>query len=134
METHPSPKFDFLVYAGDVYSKRTVYYTTLPLVLPTPPFAGQAYGAIGQDLRGCTQEQPTAGFGCTASNKNNFEITPGFWYRFYRGPAGTIQFGAFWEFTHRTTWAGRVTTAGTLPRPLQADQNTLYTAMRWYFP
>ncbi len=130
VETHPSPKFDFLVYAGDVYVKRTTYYTGGTALLPT----GFGYGLIGQDLRGCTMEQPTAGFGCSASNKNNWEITPGFWYRFYRGPAGTVQFGAFWEHIRRTTWAGRVTTTNALPRPLNGDENILYTAMRWYFP
>ena len=129
IETHPRPNLDFLVYAGDVYTKRTTYITGGTALLPT----GTGYGLISSDLRGCNMELPTA-VACGAFNKNNYEITPGFWYRFYKGPAGTIQFGAFYEYIHRTTWAGRQDATGALPKPLQASQNVIYTSFRWYFP
>ncbi len=130
LETHPSPKLDVHVYFGDEYTRRTTYYTGGTALLPT----GTGYGLISQDLRGCNEEIPVTGDGCSASNKNVYEIMPGFWYRFYRGPAGTVQFGAFFEHYYRSTWAGKQTATGANPLPVSTSQNEILTAFRWYFP
>ena len=136
IETHPSPKFAFNVYFGDEYTRRTVF-TPTGSAAPTT-----GYGLLTAVLRGCNQELPTitsavgvtpvTTFGCAPANKNVYEIAPGFWYRFYRGPAGTLQFGAYFSHFYRSTWAGRST--GATPLPVNASQNEILTAFRWYFP
>ena len=141
IEGHPTPKLDLYIYYGNEYYGRARYATGGNLagtVAPTLIPNGIGYGYEGQGLGGCRVEfasaAPTPGsLGCTSSTRDIYEITPGFWYRFYKGPAGTIQYGMFWEYTHRGLWRGRVTTAGDLGA-FPAIQNTVLTAFRWYFP
>ena len=151
IETHPTPKFDFLIYAGDEYIQRSPYYTGGTALLPT----GVGYGLVSADLRGCQMEIPTVatnatlvttttgstavltagtGPGCAASNRNLMEVSPGFWYRFYKGPAGTIQFGAFYGYFRRSVWAGRLDATGATKGGPTGEQHEILTAFRWYFP
>jgi hypothetical protein len=136
LEVHPTPKLDLYMYYGNEYYWRT-QYPTGGLIAGTTIPNGIGYGFIGQGLGGCRVEFPaTTGntsLGCTASTRDIYEITPGFWYRFYKGPAGTIQYGMFYEYTHRAIWTGRVTTAGGLGS-FPGIQNTVFSAFRWYFP
>lgn len=132
LELHPNPNWDLLLYYGNEYYQRTQYLTTGSISGTTIP-NGQGYGYIGQDLRACRVEFPVSGTACTASTRDIYEITPGFWYRFYKGPAGTIQFGAFWEYIHRSTWGGRVG-PGTVTAGIPAQQNEVITSLRWFFP
>jgi hypothetical protein len=139
IETHPHPKFDFYIYAGDEYMQRSPYYTafsagtaTIPVGFPT---AGVGYGTINSIQSGCQVEIPLAGQACGVSNRNLLEITPGFWYRFYKGPAGTIQYGMFYSYQRRAVWTGNQNTAAVpiLGAPL-GEQHEILTAFRWYFP
>jgi hypothetical protein len=130
VETHPSPKLDVNVYFGDVYIKRNTYITGGTALLPT----GTGYALVSSDLRACNEEIPVTGQACAANNKNIYEIAPGFWYRFYRGPAGTLQFGAYYSYYYRSTWAGRVTATGAGPLPIHASESEILTSFRWYFP
>ncbi|MGB9107029.1 MAG: hypothetical protein WCC59_19895, partial [Terriglobales bacterium] len=95
LETHPNPKWDFLIYAGDEYQQRSPYYTGVGANgLPT----GVGYGLVSANQSGCQVEIPLTGQACAVSNRNLLEVTPGFWYRFYKGPAGTIQYGMFYSY------------------------------------
>ncbi|MGZ4820157.1 MAG: hypothetical protein ACXVZM_01025 [Terriglobales bacterium] len=139
IETHPTPKLDFMIYAGDEYIQRSPYYTafspgtaTIPVGFPT---AGVGYGTVFSIQSGCQVEIPLAGQVCTVSNRNLMEFSPGFWYRFYRGPAGTIQYGMFYSYQRRAVWTGNQNTAAIpVPGAPLGQQHEILTAFRWYFP
>jgi hypothetical protein len=133
IETHPTPKVDFMIYAGDEYMARSPYYFGALLAngLPT----GVGYGLVSANQSGCQVEIPLAGQACAVSNRNLMEFSPGFWYRFYKGPAGTIQYGMFYSYQRRSVWTGNQTATGTpvLGAPT-GQQHEILTAFRWYFP
>ena len=56
---------------------------------------------------------------CAANTRNVIEGTIGFWYRFYKGPKGTLQFGPQYSYIVRNTWSGA---AGTLFRAATGDR------------
>ena len=99
--------------------------------LPT----GVGYGLISANQSGCQVEIPAASQACAVSNRNLMEFSPGFWYRFYKGPAGTIQYGMFYSYYRRSVWAGNQVATGTpvLGGPT-GQQHEILTAFRWYFP
>jgi hypothetical protein len=53
----------------------------------------------------CNQDFIPSGT-CTAQNKNLWDVTAGFWYRFYKGSFGTFQWGSEYEYLDRSTWSG----------------------------
>jgi hypothetical protein len=64
------------------------------------------------------------------------EGTTGFWYRFYKGPKGTIQWGAQYSYIDRNTWSG-VGPSSTSGNPLSnpnAVENMVLTSFRYYLP
>jgi hypothetical protein len=120
VETHPTPKFDFYVYGGNEYYGRTVY--------PISPGRATGYGFQLNPLAACSVEIPTAAQGaCSADNRDLWEITPGFWYRFYRGKEGTLQYGMQYEYIHRRPWSG---VGG---NPVAVEQ-VIMTSFRYYLP
>ncbi len=124
IETHPTPKFDFYVYGGGEYWGRTQYVDTI-----NANNLGKlvGYGVSTADLTGCTLEKPTSSQGCAAVNKDVWEVTPGFWYRFYKGPYGTMQFGMQYSYSYRTAWPGK----GSAPKGIE---NIVDTSFRYVLP
>ena len=140
IELHPTPRWDLYMYVGDEYAQRTQYNFT-----PTGFTVG--YGATGLKNFGCAVQQapgaggfsPTSAANCTGDTRNIMEGTFGFWYRFYKGPKGTVQFGSQYSYITRTAWSGigagtqngvAISTAGT---PTAFD-NMVLTSFRYYIP
>src|SRR5690242_7876517 len=140
IELHPTPRWDLYMYVGDEYAQRTQYNFT-----PTGFTVG--YGATGLKNFGCQVQQapgaggfsPTAPANCTGDTRNIMEGTFGFWYRFYKGPRGTVQFGSQYSYVTRTAWSGigtgtqngvPISTAGT---PTAFD-NMVFTSFRYVLP
>jgi hypothetical protein len=69
---------------------------------------------------------------CAANTRNVIEGTIGFWYRFYKGPKGTIQFGPQYSYVVRNTWAGTKGTSGL--GQLAGIENMFLTSFRYYLP
>jgi hypothetical protein len=117
VEAHPTPKLDLYAYAGMEWYDRTDYVNA----------AGQGvgYGSPLIDNSGCTMEIGTP---CSAQNQTLWQVQPGFWYRFYRGPLGTVQVGASYSYTHRGAWSGLDNT-----RP-DGSENIVMTSFRYYLP
>ncbi len=73
---------------------------------------------------------------CTGDTRNLIEGTIGFWYRFYKGPKGTVQFGMQYSNLIRNTWRG----VGSTTLPIAAsgqphsDNNMVFTSFRYYLP
>jgi hypothetical protein len=55
------------------------------------------------------------------------EGTAGFWYRFYNGPKGKLQFGTQYSYVTRNTWSG----VGGDPHGIE---NMFLTSFRYYLP
>jgi len=72
--------------------------------------------------------QPGALGSCTADTRNIIEGTFGFWYRFYAGPRGRLQWGPQYSYVVRNTWRGN---SGGNPSGLE---NMFFTSFRYYLP
>jgi hypothetical protein len=120
LEVHPNPMWDFYIYGGDEYYDRASYVNASG--------QGVGYGSPLANNSGCAVESPTATQLCQAQTRTIWQIQPGFWRRFYKGPAGTVQFGMSYSYTYRNTWAG----ANSL-QP-KAIENMILTSFRYYLP
>ena len=123
LELHPTPKLDWYFYGGDEYTSR---YATIGT---DGKYYG--YGTPGADNSGCMQTYGSAK--CQASFRNLQEATSGFWYRFYKGNMGTMQFGAQLEWIHKNTWNGDLTVAP-YPWSPKANDTMVMTSFRYVLP
>jgi hypothetical protein len=145
LEFHATPKLDIYAYVGGEYDARTAY-------IKSGTVPNEGYGAIGFANFGCfTETVPgsttstatgvggAAGFvpgslaNCTGDTRNIIEGTLGFWYRFYKGPRGTVQGGEQYSYMDRNTWSGAGATAGTFAAP-HGVENMVMTSFRYYLP
>ena len=92
-------------------------------------------------VAGSTGFIPGALASCTGDTRNIIEGTIGFWYRFYKGSKGTVQYGMQYSNFVRNTWRG--VASGTINfagwRHHQAaqphsDENMVFTSFRYYLP
>ncbi len=72
---------------------------------------------------------------CTADTRALIEGTAGFWYRFYNGPKGRMQFGAQYSYVTRQTWSGVGPAGASSPgvSPEGVD-GMVFTSLRYYLP
>jgi hypothetical protein len=126
VETHPTSQLDVYGYGGVEYEDRADFVT--------PAGKGGGYGSPLNGNAGCTAETPPAGpfipasaAPCNADTRNIYQGTLGFWYRFYKGSSGTVQWGLQFSHTVRTTWAG----LGSQP---QGSENMVFSSFRFVLP
>jgi hypothetical protein len=130
LEVHASPKLDVYGYGGVEYANRTADIAA--------DGRGVGYGSPLLSNVGCDAEYvPTGPYApgapgganpaCNADTRSVYQGNLGFWYRLYRGPSGTFQWGAQYSHTVRNTWVG----AGYEPR---ATENMGFTSVRYYLP
>ncbi len=159
LQLHPMPKLDIYFNVGGEYAERAQY-------IKSGTVPNEGYGAVGFSNTGCWTETlplngpstsnnvvgvPTGvggstGFipgplgSCTGDTRNLVEGTVGFWYRFYSGPKGRLQFGTQYSNYVRNTWRGvgpGHTADGEvvgLNGSPHADQNMIFTSFRYYLP
>ncbi|MFZ0285107.1 MAG: hypothetical protein WAL32_07735 [Terriglobales bacterium] len=82
-------------------------------------------GSIGTPLYG--GYNPGGLKNCNGDTRVIMEGTIGFWYRFYKGPKGTLQWGPQYSYLDKNIWAG----TGGNPN---ATENMLFTSFRYYLP
>ena len=105
LEWH-SAKWDIYTNAGGEYAARTAYLNSAG--------KGVGYGSPLFSNAGCSTETlpgsngftPGALTNCTGDTRNIIQGTFGFWYRFYKGPKGTVQWGPQYSYVVRNTWSG----------------------------
>jgi hypothetical protein len=160
VEWHATRRLDVYGYYGGEFVKRAWYPTTFTVnkapVLPTDPPFGQpivgGYGAPTNIVIGCNTEVvpatspnggglvPGSAVGCFADNRNIQEGSAGYWFRFYKGPKGTLQQGMQFSYLVRHTWQGvglaanPVTGAPEIPGSPKAIDNMWFTSFRYYLP
>jgi FKBP-type peptidyl-prolyl cis-trans isomerase len=144
LEFHATPKLDIYAYVGGEYAGRTTFndgktgygnfarrddgcsVETLPLAAPAAAINTTA-------VLGSNGFIPGALSNCDGDTRNILEGTLGFWYRFYNGPKGRMQFGMQYSYIDRNTWSGVGATAGSTADPHGID-NMVFTSMRYYLP
>jgi hypothetical protein len=106
-ETHPSPRLDWYAFASEEYLPRN-----------------HGYGLKTINNTTCSVE---TGFSCSANVKALEGVTTGIWYRFYKGPAGTVQYGADYVYEVKNVWSG----VGRTPTGIE---NIIESSFRYYLP
>ena len=125
LETHPTKDLDIYSYIGAEYADRTAFTNSAG--------KGVGYGSELNVNTGCQTEaaptnQTTPNSGtCAADTRAVWQANLGFWYRFYKGAAGTVQWGMQYSYTSRNTWSG----GGIQP---QAIDNMLFSSFRYVLP
>ena len=107
VEFHPTPRVDLYAFAGAEYLHRNF-----------------GYGLRTIDNSKCFGE---AGFSCAANLRALEAEAGGFWYRFYKGPGGTVQYGANYVYVVRNAWSG----IGGAPR---GAETMVESSFRYYLP
>jgi hypothetical protein len=152
LELHPTPKLDIYLNAGGEYASRASYGFT-NLVTGKAGTAGYGSPAFRND--GCSVEplpvatpgnppNTTAVLGsvgfipgslanCAGDPRIIIEGTMGFWYRFYNGEKGRVQWGGQYSYITRNAWSGASDTSGVSSTPHGID-NMIFTSFRYYLP
>jgi hypothetical protein len=100
--------------------------TTTSVATPTGGTANiPVPGAVGTPLT--NGFNPGGLSNCNGDTRNIIEGTIGFWYRFYNGPKGRVQWGPQYSYVVRNTWRG----VGGAP---SGTENMFFTSFRYYLP
>jgi hypothetical protein len=116
---------DVYLYGGAEYADRTA--------ITNAAGKGVGYGSPLNNNAGCmTEAVPTGTFApasgaCNADTRAIWQGNLGFWYRFYKGAAGTVQWGMQASHTVRETWSG----AGGEPK---GTDNMIFSSFRIVLP
>jgi hypothetical protein len=155
LQLHPIPKLDVYMNVGGEYSDRAQYAKTVGGALSdgyglttsnnsgcwteTLPITGPATNTntgVPTGVGGSTGFIPGALANCTGDTRNLIEGTLGFWYRFYSGPKGRVQYGVQYSNYVRNTWRGAPGTPGNInfSGAPHSDENMVFTSFRYYLP
>jgi len=124
VETHPRPNLDIYFYGGDEYLGRNFNYGS-PFKANVAPLPN--YGVNNST---CFAE---FGYKCSANMRNLAQFATGFWYRFYKGTMGTVQYGMQYSYTSKKTWASSATATAPSMAP-SGDEHIIMTSFRYYLP
>ena len=128
------PKWDAYFNAGEEYVTR--WAMLRPTNAAGTTFTAVGYGSPSFNNSGCGIELiPAGGNGFTPNSPANCngdtralqEYSVGFYYKFYNGPKGRVQWGPQFSYIKRFTWTG----VGGSPR---AGEAMLLTSFRYYLP
>jgi hypothetical protein len=126
IEAHPTTSLDVYGYGGVEYEDRAAFVNAAG--------KGVGYGSALNGNAGCTQEAiptgpfaPATGAPCNADTRDIWQANLGFWYRFYRGAAGTVQWGLQYSHTRRDTWVG-------LDSQPSGTDNMIFSSFRYVLP
>lgn len=152
LEAH-GPKLDVYLNFGSEYAGRTAFInskgkgvgygstlfnnsgcdtetapasTSITVTTPTGTATVPVGGAAGTPLS--NGFNPGGLANCSGDTRNILEGTLGFWYRFYKGPKGTLQFGPQISRIDRNTWSDKT---GLVP---QATETMFLTSFRYILP
>jgi len=126
VELHPAAKLDLFGYYGGEYVQRTLYVNAKGQQVGYAPATQNNAGCFTEGLPGAGGTSPAGS--CGALTRGVFEATGGFTYRVYNNPKiGRLQYQVQYSYLSKKTWAG----LGGAPR---ADNNMVFTSMRYYIP
>lgn len=128
LELHPTPRLTIYGNFGEDFAGR---------LISTNGGTASGYALTTLLTSGCnTKVLPTSSTtgaspaSCSGVNKFVQEFAGGFWYDFYKGPAGRLRLGAQYANITRALWGG----TGTANPQVDATENQFYTSFRYYLP
>jgi hypothetical protein len=163
LEFHATPKLDIYAYYGLEYAWRAGYSgydsvtitktTAIPATATSPAIPATThtvisttgiggYANVAANNSGCATEgvplndfNPSSGANCAGDIRIIQEGTLGFWYRFYQGSKGRLQFGVQYSYITKNAWSGTggVPAGGAAIAPKGLD-NMVFTSFRYYLP
>jgi hypothetical protein len=116
---HPTPIIDLYGYVGTEQISARYYDTDIK-----GKVTAYGYGNPLYNNEGCEIELSPAST-CVANTKGTVGGTVGGYYKFAKGPFGTMQVGAQYAYTHRSIFQGEGRTPST-------DENTVMLSFRYY--
>jgi DNA-binding transcriptional MerR regulator len=134
IEANPTARLNvYLNYGGDYVGRRY--------------FGKIGYGSPLTNMSGCNTEPlpsatptnggdgftPSTPANCGGNTKDVQELSTGYWYDLYRGPAGRFRQGAQYSYFQRNIWSG----AGGTTNPgggAEGTDNAFWTSLRYYLP
>lgn len=128
---HPDPALDIYTYLGGEFVNR--FDQTIALRGGTAAAQATAANALSQvygygdnamNNSGCINQVP--GSACTAQTSSVWQVSPGFWYNFYKGDVGTFKAGLQYSYTRRNAFSG---VNNVTPH---ADENIVMLSFRYY--
>jgi hypothetical protein len=144
-ETHPTPKTELDMLFGAEYYFRTLYVANPAAVAggAAPELGG--YGAPTATNTGCyfenlgqyQQAVPTATAqpACTGNNRLLWNGKIYGYYDLFKGPHGTLRYGAEYDYDFRGTWSGTGgLPAGSKGLAPKGIDNTAFVTMRYILP
>ena len=163
LEAHVTPKLDLYFYYGGEYAWRAGYkgYNAITILktaaIPASPTSAAipatttttfalngigGYGNVAANNSGCSTQaapindfNPSAGGTCAGDIRLIQEGTAGFWYKFYQGSKGRLQFGVQYSYVTKSAWSGTGGLAAGVPGIApKANDNMLFTSFRYYIP
>jgi hypothetical protein len=163
IEAHVTPKLDLYFYYGGEYAWRAGYrgYNAVTILrtaaIPATPTTVAipttttttfslnsigGYGNIAANNSGCSTQaapvndfNPSNGGTCAGDIRLIQEATTGFWYRFYQGSKGRVQFGVQYSYITKSAYSGSGGLAAGLPAVApKANDNMVWTSFRYYLP
>jgi hypothetical protein len=160
IEWHVTPKLDVYGYAGAEYAARAKYSgyqsvkvtsTTISQAVGTPvttlttiATSNTVNGGYGNALfnnSGCNtettplnQNTPGGGGTCAGDIRVIIEGTAGFWYKFYQGDKGRLQWGLQYAYLVKNAWSGTTATPGATQFNPTGTNNMVFTSFRYYIP
>ena len=122
-----SKHWDVYWNAGVEYVGRATFLNAAgkPVGYGSPMFSNA--GCNIETLPGAGGFAPGAPGTCNNDTRRVIEGTFGFYYKFYNGPKGKLQWGPQYSYVTRTLWSG----VGGAPN---APENMLLTGFRYYLP
>jgi hypothetical protein len=99
------------------------------------------YGSPSANNTGCATELLPSGTGtpggssnCAGDTRYLSESTVGFWYKFYQGEKGRVQFGMQYSYFYKNTWSGNGGLTGGASLSPHVVDNMVWTSFRYYLP
>jgi flagellar motor protein MotB len=135
-ETHPTKKTEFDALFGDEYYYRSTYTVFNAAGAPvTAGFGNPAATNTGCAFETAAQAPTGVSTTCTGNNRNIWNAKVIAYYDLYRGPIGTLRYGAEADYVERATWSGNgslpVGSAGISPK---GNDHIGFLTMRYIFP
>jgi len=121
LESHPTKRTELDAIFGDEYYARSTYRNGTTVA---------GYGAPSAINTGCYYETVPTGVNatCTGNNRDLWNGKLYGYYDVYKGPMGTLRYGAEIDYIERGTWSGA---GGLAPK---GNDTAVYSTMRYMFP
>ncbi|WP_130618394.1 coiled-coil domain-containing protein [Dyella amyloliquefaciens] len=126
---HANPDIDVYLFGGRESTSKKDFIASKNGALVQLGYGNPAYNNSGCDTTGA------AAATCVGNAKDIWQGTAGFWWKFYQGKFGKMQFGAQYSHTEKEAFAGQGFVNGVLTNGAaspKAKEDMFFTSFRYY--